>query len=476
MKIYRSLPSGDMSVLCSDRIIARVTTGYENGRSIGEEHSIERMNIRLFNARILTMEQNREIFMGEVWIRGERIVYVGDACAPAWVCEQNALAPVLWDREIDCGGNLLMPGFKNAHTHSGMTLLRSYADDMPLQEWLNHKIFPVEAKMTGEDIYVLTKLAVLEYLTSGITAIGDMYLTPHTIAGACREMGMRCVLIGTLNNYVQSIEMLEECILQYDGTDPLITFIPGIHAEYTCTRKLLEQTAELAHQYRKPVFTHLSETQKEVAECLDRYGMTPPALLEQIGLFAYGGAGHHCIYVTEEDISILARSHVSVVTNPASNLKLASGIAPIAEFIKAGVNVAIGTDGPASNNCLDMFREMFLVTGLAKVKERNAAAVSAEEVLRMAVTGGAAALGLTESDVLAAGKLADLILIDLKQPNMQPLQNIERHLVYSAGKQNVKMTMIHGRILYENGIFYTDEKPETIYEQAAQIQQRILMT
>lgn len=435
------------------------------------------MNIRLFNARILTMRQGEEIFTGEIWIQGEHILYVGGGSA------QNMDAPnnisdtaqnIVWDREIDCQGNLLMPGFKNAHTHSGMTLLRSLADDMPLHEWLNDKIFPVEAKMTGEDIYVLTKLAILEYVSGGITAIGDMYLTPHTVARACEEMGMRCVLVGTLNNYVQSIELLEECILKYRDASALLHFVPGIHAEYTCTRGLVEQTARLAHKYKTPVFTHLSETKKEVAECVERYGMTPPAFLADMGLFDHGGAGHHCVHVTPEDIRILADKGVSVVTNPASNLKLASGIAPIVELLEAGVNIAIGTDGPASNNCLDMFREMFLVTGLAKVREKDAAAVGAMQALRMATTGGAAALGLTESDVLAPGKLADIILIDLNMPNMQPLQNIEQHLVYSAGVQNVKMTMIHGRILYENDKFHVGEAPEDIYRQAAAIQEKIL--
>lgn len=430
------------------------------------------MRIRLYNARILTMEQSRDVFEGEIWIQNERIVYVGKGNVNE-DCDSGHTKNMTWDREIDCQGNLLMPGFKDVHTHSGMTLLRSYADDMTLHDWLNKQIFPVEAKMTGEDIKVLTKLAVLEYLTSGITAIGDMYLTPHTIAEACKEMGMRCVLIGTLNNYVQSVELQEECILKYREEDSLLSFIPGIHAEYTCSQALLEQMSQLAHKYRTPVFTHLSETQQEVKECQERYGMTPVAFLEKMGLFDYGGAGHHCIYVSEEDMEILACKGVSAVTNPASNLKLASGIAPVSDLVKAGVNVAIGTDGPASNNCLDMFREMFLVTGLAKIKENDAAAVNAGEVLKMATVNGAQALQLTEADFLAEGKLADIIMIDLHQPNMQPLHHITNNVVYSGSKQNVKMTMIHGRILYENGIFHVGEAPETIYAQVREIQKRI---
>ena len=427
------------------------------------------MNIRLYNARILSMEENRDIFFGEVWVKKDRIVYAGDGTDTDSIYQKLQIPCMIWDREIDCEGNLLMPGFKDAHTHSGMTLLRSYADDLPLNDWLNQQVFPVEAKLTDEDIYELTKLAVLEYLTSGITAVFDMYLTPYSIYKAFDEMGMRGVQVGGVNNFSQSPELLEEYYLNLNGKSPLQSFVLGFHAEYTCSRELLMKISEIAHKYKAPVFAHLSETKAEVEGCRERYGMTPVAFLDSLGMFDYGGGGYHCVHVTEEDIAIMKKRGMYAVSNPGSNTKLASGIAPITQFLEEGVPVALGTDGPASNNCLDMFREMFLVTGLAKLKEEDAAAVDAMEVLKMATVNGAHAMGLTEADVIAEGKLADLIMIDLKMPNMQPLNNIAKNIVYSGSKINVKMTMIGGRILYENGSFLIDEKPEDICEKANEI-------
>lgn len=427
------------------------------------------MNIRLYNARILSMEENRDIFFGEVWVKKDRIVYAGDGTDTDSIYQKLQIPCMIWDREIDCEGNLLMPGFKDAHTHSGMTLLRSYADDLPLNDWLNQQVFPVEAELTDEDIYELTKLAVLEYLTSGITAVFDMYLTPYSIYKAFDEMGMRGVQVGGVNNFSQSPELLEEYYLNLNGKSPLQSFMLGFHAEYTCSQELLMKISEIAHKYKAPVFTHLSETKAEVEGCRERYGMTPVAFLDSLGMFDYGGGGYHCVHVTEEDIAIMKKRGMYAVSNPGSNTKLASGIAPITQFLKAGVPVALGTDGPASNNCLDMFREMFLVTGLAKLKEEDAAAVDAMDVLKMATVNGAHAMGLGEADVIAEGKLADLIMIDLKTPNMQPLNNIAKNIVYSGSKINVKMTMIGGRILYENGSFLIDEKPEDIYEKANEI-------
>ena len=201
--------------------------------------------------------------------------------------------------------------------------------------------------------------------------------------------------------------------------------------------------------------------------------MTPVAFLDSLGIFDYGG-GYHCVHVTKEDIAIMKEKGLYAVTNPGSNSKLASGIAPITDYLKAGVRVAIGTDGPASNNCLDMFREMFLVTALGKLREKDAAAVGAMEVLKMATVNGAHAMGLADADVLSKGKLADMIMIDLHQPNMQPLNNIPRNLVYSGSKQNVIMTMIHGKILYEKGKFITKDAPEEIYRKAEIIRNRIM--
>lgn len=430
------------------------------------------MNIRFYNAKILTMA-DKGIMEGEVWVQDERILYVGDGTDTDSVYKKLKMQGIVWNREIDCQGNLLMPGFKDAHTHSAMTLFRSLADDMPLQAWLNDRIFPLEAKLDGEMIYHLTKLAVLEYLTSGITAIFDMYLTPETIAGACTDMGMRCVQVSAVNNFSQSVELTEKMFQELNHKHPLLSYQIGFHAEYTCSKELLEKIAELSHRYQAPVYAHISETASEVEECKKRYGMTPPVFLDSLGLFDYGGGGYHCVHMTEEDMDVFEKRGLYVVTNPASNMKLASGIAPISEYLKRGIRVAIGTDGPASNNCLDMFREMFLVTGLAKLKEQDASAVDAWEVLKMATVNGSMAMGLPDTDILAEGKLADMIMLDLRQPNMQPLNNIAKNIVYSGSKQNVKMTMIHGQILYEDGKFADHMDVDEIYRKADEIKKQI---
>lgn len=430
--------------------------------------------IRFYNGKLLTMDGELQVQEScEVWVDRDRIVLAGDAGRVREFCrtqaekagKDGAQAEISFEREIDLHGNLLMPGFKDAHTHSPMTFLRSYADDMPLQDWLYKQVFPMEAKLTPEMIYHFTKLAVLEYLTSGITASFDMYVEPEANARANLEMGFRTVLCGTLNDFKDSIETLEGFYRKYNQYHPLISYQLGFHAEYTTSEGLLRDLAALAGQYRAPVYTHLSETAAEVAGCEERYGSSPVKTLAEMGLWEYGGGGFHCVHVSEEDMDIIKEKGIYVVTNPASNAKLASGIAPICAMLEREIPLAIGTDGPASNNCLDMFREMFLVTGLAKLREQNAAACPAEAVLKMATAGGAAAMGLKDCDCIAEGKQADLIVIDLHQPNMQPEHNLVKNLVYSGSKQNVLLTMVAGRILYENGQFFTGENPEQIYEE-----------
>lgn len=423
------------------------------------------MNIRFYNARIMTMEESGVIITGELWVQGNRLCYVGP--------KENCPDELVWDREIDCQQNLLMPGFKNAHAHSGMTVFRSLCDDYNLQDWLTQEIFPREDKMTGEDCYVLTKLAILEYLTSGITAIADMYLTPETIADACHEMGMRCVLVSGLNKFGPPLPVMEERYNKLNGKYDLVTYKMGVHAEYTCSKEVLESVSEMIHRYKVPLYVHMSETKTEVEECIERYGITPPALFESLGLFDFGGSIYHGVHTTAEDMEIFKRHNISVITNPASNAKLASGIAPVGEYLRQGIRVGIGTDGASSNNCLDMFREMFLVTGLAKLKENDPAAVDALKVLTMATVNGALSMELPEADILAEGKLADLIMIDLHQPNMQPINNIAKNLVYSGSKLNVKMTMIDGRILYEDQKFAADIDVEDIYARANAILERL---
>lgn len=422
------------------------------------------MNVRFYNARILTMAEGFLIRAGELWVKGNTVYHVG--------LEEEEPEPLRWNREIDVQGNLLMPGFKNAHTHSAMTFLRSYADDLPLQEWLAQKVFPMEAKLSPEDIYHLCRLAIMEYLTSGITANFDMYLTPDTMAQASVDCGFRTVICGAVNDFTQSVEEMDKWYQKYNGCHELISYRLGFHGEYTTSREILEGIAALAKKYQAPVYTHLAETEGEVKGCLERNKMTPAVYLDSLGLFAYGGGGFHCVHMTERDMDVLKRRGVWAVTNPASNLKLASGIAPLCEMDARGIGLAIGTDGAASNNCLDMFREMFLVTGLAKLRKKDAAAMDANRVLEMAVSGGARAMGLADCDTLEPGKKADLIMIDLHQPNMQPLNRITKNLVYSGSKQNVKLTMVNGKILYEDGIFDIGAEPEEVYAKANEIIRR----
>ena len=433
------------------------------------------MKTRIYHARVLTMEKDRPVFWGEVQIRDGRIFYAGPTPPEGQDAEDGGAREEVWDEEIDAGGNLIMPGFKNAHTHSPMTFLRSYADDMKLQEWLFDKVFPAEAELTGEDVYWLTKLAVMEYLTGGTTAVFDMYKLKADCARAARETGMRMALCGDLNDFGGTVEEMERDYLDYNkDPEDLVSYRIGFHAEYTTGRELMEEIAALAEKYREPVYVHCSETKKEVEECRERSGMTPPAYMDSLGLFRYGGGLFHGVHMDESDFEILKRRGIAVVTNPASNLKLASGVAPVKRYLDEGILTAIGTDGPASNNCLDMFREMFLATGLQKVLCDDPEAVPAMDVLRMATVNGALVMGLADCDTLARGKRADLIMIDLTQPNMRPLHNIEKNIVYSGSKQNVKMTMINGKILYMDGEFRIGERPETVYENAERIARRIL--
>lgn len=431
------------------------------------------MNIRFFNARILTMKDKKQkIFEGELWTENERIIYTGPG-EGAQGFPIGRFQKISWDREINAKGNLLMPGFKNAHTHTAMTFLRSYADDLPLMDWLHKQVFPREAKLTAEDVYWFSKLGFLEYLTSGITACFDMYMQPDAFAKAAVETGFRSVLCGRVNDFGGDAKSLEEEYLRFNEADPLITYQLGFHAEYTTAKPLLKDIAKLAQKLKAPVYTHNSETADEVTGCMERYGVTPTVFLDSLGMFAYGGGGFHCVHVSDADLDIFKKHDMWVITNPGSNTKLASGIAPVAKMVKKNINLAIGTDGPASNNCLDMWREMFLTTGLQKLKNKDSASMPAGEVLWMAASGGAKAMGLNDCDSLAAGKLADLIMIDLHRPNMQPEHHIVKNLVYSGSKDNVALTMINGRILYENREFYVGEDPEIIYRESARCARRI---
>lgn len=419
--------------------------------------------IRFYNGRLLSFKNGFEITDDEVWTNGSEIAFVGK--------NHDKKA----DREIDLNGNLLMPAFKNAHTHSAMTFARSLADDLPLQPWLYDMIFPMEAKLNESDIYTLSRLAFLEYLSSGISACFDMYYYPEAMAKASVDAGFRTVMCGAVNNFKESVSLLDKYYQKYNSYDELISYRLGFHAEYTTSKELMNGIALLAEKHEAPVFTHSSETKSEVEGCLERYGKTPTELFEELGLFNYGGGGFHSVWMSENDLEIYKKHGIWAVINAGSNSKLASGIAPLEKMQKAGINTAIGTDGPSSNNALDMFREMYLAAVTQKLKTSDAAACDAAELLKSATVGGAHCMGLYNCDIIDTGKKADLTVIDLHRPNMQPINNIIKNIVYSGSKENVKLTMINGKILYENGEFIGTDI-EKIYYEAQKITDRLKST
>ena len=407
----------------------------------------------------LVLNKDFEIESTDVYVDGGKIVKIGESTIKA-------------DRIYDLNGNLLMPSFKNAHTHSAMTFGRSFADDLPLSSWLNDKIFPLEAKLNGDDIYKLSKLAFLEYLTSGITACFDMYYFPENMAKASVDFGFRTVMCGAVNNFKESVEKLEEYYNKYNNYDELVSYKLGFHAEYTTSKEIMQGISQLAEKYSAPVFMHSSETKSEVEGCIERYGKSPTALFDELGLFNYGGGAYHSVWVDDSDLEIYKKRGVWTVINAGSNCKLASGIAPVSKMMDIGINLAIGTDGPASNNALDMFREMYLIAATQKINDCDAASTDANAILKAATIGSAHCMGLDNCDVIDEGKTADLIVIDMHRPNMQPINNITKNIVYSGSKENVKMTMISGKILYESGEFINTDI-ERIYSEAQAVIDRI---
>ena len=440
------------------------------------------MNTKFYNALILLTNDDKTFttIKGELHISDNKISYISGT--PVGVDGRDISNAATYEQGVPCTnfdvernleGNLIMPGFKNAHTHTAMTFLRSFADDLPLQSWLFDKVFPKEGQLTDEDVYWLDILGIMEYLTSGITSNFDMYFFPPKNAKASIDCGFRTVQTSGLNNFGGTIEQLEENYNIVNEMSDLSSFIIGFHAEYTTSKELMEGVAGLCEKYHSPMFMHNAETAKEVEECKERWGKTPTELTEELGMYRYGGGGYHCVHMSDNDYDIFKKNKLYAVTNPASNLKLASGIASINRYLQMGIPVAIGTDGPASNNCLDMFREMFLTTALAKVKENDAAVVPAEEVLYMATVNGAKCMGLADCDRLSVGKKADIIAIDLRQPNMQPVNNIVKNIVYSGSKQNVIFTMVNGKILYDMGRFNIGFDSNEVYRRANEIIRRM---
>lgn len=401
------------------------------------------MMIHIKNARILTMDEPLKIINGDIYIKDDKIAYIGDP--------KGYIGTEKMDSVIDADNNLIMPGFKNAHAHCPMTFARSLADDLPLEQWLNNVIFKLESKLTPEHIYWFTQLAYMEYLSSGITAAFDMYYEPDSIIDASLKFGFRTVLGGAINSFKESVELLESYYGKYNSINDLISYQLGFHAIYTTELPLMEGISKLAHKYKASVHVHNSETKNEVKQCLNKYGKTPTELLDALGIYDFGGSGFHATFLSEHDMEIFKNRNVYAVINAGSNAKLASGIAPVETYMQHGLNLAIGTDGPSSNNALDMFREMYLISMLQKLTSNEPRNGEPSKILKMATTGGAKAMGLSDCDILAEGKKADLILINLKKPCMRPIHDIVRNLVYSGNKSIIMMTMINGKILYQEG-------------------------
>lgn len=375
-----------------------------------------------------------------------------------------------FDRVIDGKDKALLPGLYNAHTHSPMTLLRSYADGHNLQDWLNHYIFPVEDKMDGDDAYAGAYLAVMEMLASGTVCFNDMYMFMDAVARVCAGSGMkanlaRCVVNFNDENlkddgrFLEAVRLFEE----YNGAGGgriLVDFAP--HSVYCCTPKGLSYTAELAQKFGTRIHVHLSETVKENDDCQAQFGMSPARLLQQAGVFEVPATCAHCVHMSEEDMDILENSGASVCYNPTSNLKLGSGIAPVDRFLARGINVAIGTDGAASNNNLNMFEETHLASLVTCGVRQNPTAIGPADAFYMATRGGALAMGRKDCGEIKEGFKADLILVDLAKPHLKPMHSLLSNAVYAMAGSDVCMTMVDGKILYENGEFKTIDA-EKIY-------------
>ncbi|MFO7706802.1 MAG: amidohydrolase, partial [Desulfobacterales bacterium] len=396
---------------------------------------------------LLTVDaENRVIPDGAVAVRGGRIAAVG----PSAELGSRPAAEV-----IDARGGIVMPGLVNTHTHAAMSLFRGLADDLPLMSWLNDHIFPAEAALDAEQVRQGSLLACAEMILSGTTTFCDMYLFEAAVAGAAQQAGMRAVVgevlfdfpspgYGDLENGFACTQRLIDA---FRG-DPLITVAVEPHSPYLCRPELLTRAFRLAERHGLPMVIHLSETAGEVEAVQARYGRTPVGHLAALGLLAANVLACHCVALTEEDIGLLQARAVKVSHNPESNMKLASGIAPVPRLLAAGICVGLGTDGAASNNNLDLFQEMDTAAKLHKGRALDPTVMDAQTVLRMATIDGARALGLGErTGSIEAGKQADLIILDTRKPHLTPMYHPASHLVYAARGSDVSTVVIDGRVV-----------------------------
>lgn len=389
-----------------------------------------------------------------IYIEGDRITGIGGK--PAGFSA---------DKVIDGTDRLVIPGLVNCHTHSYMSFMRNVADDLSFMDWLFGTIGPIEQQMTDEDTYWGANLAIIEMMKSGTTCFNDMQMNIHQTTRAVKESGMRAVvcrgLVGSGNDEAGQMR-LRQAYEERDAAKDCdrLTFRLGPHAPYTCDDEFLKIVAAEAKREKMGIHVHLSESESEISQIQEKYGCTPIALAEKCGIFDVPAIAAHCVQVTDEDIDILKRKNVSVVTNPASNMKLGNGFAPIAKMLDAGVNVCLGTDGAASNNCLNMFHELSLLTLIHKGTGKTPQCVSAKEGFRIATINGAKALGLEkEIGSIEVGKKADLAILDLCTPSLTPRNNLIAGLSYSANGSEVDTVIINGQVTMENRKILTmDEK------------------
>ncbi len=402
------------------------------------------MKILIKNALIYGENEN---ITGDILVEGDTIAAVG-----------KVSPDITADRIIDGHGKMAVPGMVNAHTHSYMSVFRNIADDLSFNDWLFGSILPKEDMLVDEDFYNGAALSCIEMIRSGTTCFADMHMGVIGTAQAASDLGVRAIMsrcvVGSDRNDEGAVRRYNEHVREYEqfSGDPLITFVIAPHAIYTCGDDLLRFLMEKAQETGQGFHIHLSESRKEVADCIAQHGCTPVKHLADMGFFDIPTAAAHCVHVTDEDIDIMAQKGVSVLHNPRSNLKLANGIAPVARMLAKGVNVAIGTDSQASNNNLNMYTEMSFAALLQKGVTEEPTVCSAGEVVKMATVNGAKAFGLDNLGKIEPGYKADIVLIDLDKPQFTPRNNIRAALVYSAHGTEADTVLINGEVVMDHGV------------------------
>ena len=405
---------------------------------------------------ILALLPDMSIRETDVYVEGNKIAALG---APP--------AGFAADTVVEGKDRLLLPGLVNAHTHTYMTMFRGCADDLPFADWLNGHIDPLEAQMTREDCYWSTLLGNMEMILCGTTASIDMFIYTETASRAAEECGFRTVLTRGLTGPEGGQRRLQEFFAEYEawkGRCSRVTFALGPHAPYSCSEEYLRQAAELASEHDLGLHIHVSESKFEQNLIREQYRCTPTELLDRCGILGKKTLAAHGVYLDDSDIALLAERGTSVVTNPVSNLKLGNGVAPVPKLLSAGVNVALGTDGAASNNALNLFRELSFVTLLHKGLTGDTTAVPAAAALKMATVNGARALGLKGCGEIREGAEADLTVLDIDKPWLRPRCDLLSSLVYCARGDEVTDVMVDGRFLLRKGELTTIDRERVLYE------------